>query len=108
MVESKNPNEMPERPAGGAANYARQMAIAMELPFALAGPVLVGGVIGFFLDKWWGTAPFMLLIMGGLGFFAGVRELMRRMKSLSQPVTKPAATPQNPPANLEDGDGKTS
>ncbi len=86
MGETTQQPEGPPRRSGGPALYARQMAIAMELPFALVGPILVAGVLGYFLDRWWGTAPFMLLIMGGLGFFAGVRELMRRMKSLTKPV----------------------
>lgn len=91
MTEQPNPSGIPPRKSGGPALYSRQMAMAMELPFALVAPVLVAGAIGYFLDRWWGSAPLMLLVMGGFGFFAGVRELLRRMKSLSKPVSKPPA-----------------
>ena len=61
----------------------RQAAMAMELPFALVGPVLVGGFLGYLLDRWLGWMPTGMLVGVGLGFFAGVREVQRRMKSLN-------------------------
>jgi len=54
-------------------------AIAMELPFTLVGAVIFGGLLGYFLDKWLHTAPWLLVIFGGLGFVAGVREVIRRL-----------------------------
>jgi len=51
----------------------------MELPFILVSPVLVGGLIGFLLDRWLGTRPYLMLGIGGFGFFAGLRELLRRL-----------------------------
>ena len=54
-------------------------AIAMELPFTLVGAVVFGGLLGYFLDKWLHTAPWLLVIFGGLGFVAGVREVIRRL-----------------------------
>ena len=67
----------PRRPA----NFSRQFALAMELPFVLAGSVLVGGFFGYWLDRWLGTRPMFLLALGALGLFAGVRELLRRFGS---------------------------
>jgi ATP synthase protein I len=54
-------------------------AIAMELPFTLVGAVVFGGLLGYFLDKWLHTAPWLLVVFGGLGFVAGVREVIRRI-----------------------------
>lgn len=54
-------------------------AIAMELPFTLVGAVVFGGLLGYFLDKWLHTAPWLLVVFGGLGFVAGVREVIRRL-----------------------------
>lgn len=58
---------------------SRQMAIAMELPFILVGTLLVGGLLGYLLDRWLHTKPILMLVLGGLGFIAGLREILRRL-----------------------------
>jgi ATP synthase protein I len=67
-----------------AQKEARDMTVkaglAMELPFTLAGAVVVGGLVGYFLDKWLHTAPWMLIVFGGLGFAGGVSEVVRRLR----------------------------
>ncbi|HKW64731.1 MAG TPA: AtpZ/AtpI family protein [Candidatus Acidoferrum sp.] len=55
------------------------MALAFELPFTLVGPVVVGAAIGYFLDHRLHTRPWLTLILGAIGFFAGVREVLRRL-----------------------------
>jgi len=61
-----------------AASFSRQFAIAMELPFILVSAIAVGGLIGFFLDRWLHTAPYLMLVLGFLGFFGGLRDVLRR------------------------------
>ena len=58
---------------------SNQATMALELPFVLVSAVVVGGVLGYFLDRWLHTAPVFLLILGGIGFFAGVRDVLRRL-----------------------------
>jgi ATP synthase protein I len=53
--------------------------LALELPFLLVSAIVVGGVFGYFLDRWLGTKPVFLIILGGVGFYAGVRDLLRRL-----------------------------
>ncbi len=65
-----------KRPAQIAS---RQFAVAMELPFVLVSAIVVGGLIGYFLDRWLHTRPVLMIVLGGLGFFAGVRDVLRRM-----------------------------
>jgi F0F1-type ATP synthase assembly protein I len=62
---------------------SRQFAMAMELPFVLVGSIFTGALFGFFLDRWLGTKPLFTLLLGGLGFAAGVREVLRRMTATS-------------------------
>lgn len=74
---------MPERPNSGpdkrVKDFGNQTALALELPFTLVGAVAFGGLLGFFLDKWLHTKPWMMLVFGALGLFAGVREVIRRL-----------------------------
>jgi ATP synthase protein I len=62
-----------------AKDVSNQATMAMELPFVLVSAVIVGGLFGFFLDRWLHTKPVFMLVLGGLGFFAGVRDVLRRV-----------------------------
>jgi ATP synthase protein I len=62
-----------------ARGFSQQFATAMELPFVMVGTIVVGGLIGFFLDRWLHTKPFLMLLFGALGFFGGVRDVLRRL-----------------------------
>jgi len=62
-------------------DFGNQSALAMELPFTLVGAVLFGGLVGFLLDRWLHTRPWLMFVFGALGFFAGVREVIRRLPS---------------------------
>ena len=73
--DSKDPHQA-NTEAGG---FSRQIATAMELPFILVGAVAVGGLGGFFLDRWLHTKPFLMLIFGTLGFIGGLRDVLRRL-----------------------------
>ena len=53
--------------------------MAMELPFVLVAAVVVGGLIGYFLDRWLHTKPWLLILFGGIGFYVGVRDVLRRL-----------------------------
>jgi F0F1-type ATP synthase assembly protein I len=58
---------------------ANDSAIAMELPFTFAGAILLAGGVGFLLDRWLHTKPIFTLVLGAIGFIAGVREVIRRL-----------------------------
>jgi ATP synthase protein I len=62
-----------------AAGFSRQFATAMELPFILVAAIIVGGLIGYFLDGWLHTKPYLMLVFGFLGFFGGLRDMLRRV-----------------------------
>ena len=66
-------------PLQKAKAVSNQASLAMELPFTLVAAVVFGGGLGFFLDRWLHTKPIFMIILGGLGFFAGVREVIRRL-----------------------------
>jgi len=58
----------------------RQSALALELPFTMVGALVVGGLIGYLLDRWLHTAPWLMVVFGAFGFFGGVREVVRRLR----------------------------
>jgi F0F1-type ATP synthase assembly protein I len=71
-----------EPPRKGHSRFTQQFAVAMELPFLLVGTTLTGGFFGYLLDRWLKTAPVFVLVLGALGFCAGLREMLRRMKKM--------------------------
>ncbi len=66
-------------PAEKVKDVSNQATMAMELPFVLVAAVVVGGLIGYFLDRWLHTKPWLLILFGGIGFYAGVRDVLRRL-----------------------------
>jgi ATP synthase protein I len=62
-----------------ARKIADKSALALELPFTLVGAVVAGGGLGYLLDKWLHTSPWLMVVLGGLGFVGGVREVIRRL-----------------------------
>ena len=81
MPSESNDKPDPEIPpaARQVKNISQQFAMAMELPFILVGTILVGGVLGYFLDTWLHTKPAMMLVFGVIGFVAGLRDVLRRI-----------------------------
>ena len=62
-----------------AVGFSRQFAMAMELPFVIVGAVVMGGLLGFLLDRWLHTKPYLMLVLGFLGFLGGLRDVLRRV-----------------------------
>ena len=67
----------------------RQFALATELPFLIAGGALVGGLMGYFLDEYLHTKPWLMIALGCLGFAGAVREMLRRLDK-SNPDVPPS------------------
>jgi ATP synthase protein I len=62
-----------------ARKYSTQTALALELPFTIVGAVLLGGVLGYFVDRWLHTRFIFTLVLGGVGFAGGLKEVLRRL-----------------------------
>jgi ATP synthase protein I len=64
-------------PNKNSAGAIKQIALAMELPFLLVGPAVLGGAIGYFVDRWLHTKPWVMIVLGlsgvGVGLFDAVR-----------------------------------
>lgn len=55
----------------------RELGKYSALGLELAIAVVIGLAVGYYLDKWLGTGPWMTVIWLGIGFAAGVRSLYR-------------------------------
>lgn len=67
-------NLPPDKDPGGPM---KQVAIALELPFMIVGPVFLGGLIGYFLDRWLHTRPILMIVLGILGVVIGIRDALK-------------------------------
>ncbi|MBP7732258.1 MAG: AtpZ/AtpI family protein [Caldisericia bacterium] len=65
------------KPGKIASEFVKSRMTAITALVTLLVPICLGGLAGFFLDRWLHTMPvfFLLLILCGLA--AGVRSLMR-------------------------------
>lgn len=79
MAESSDTPEPKSPELQKAKKYSSQAALAMELPFTIVGAVLLGGVLGYFLDRWLHTKLVFTLVLGALGFAGGLKEVLRRL-----------------------------
>ena len=61
-------------------SQGKSMAFAMRLAAEFISGVIVGTGAGFFLDKWLGTSPFILIIGFLLGFAAGLKTMLRTLE----------------------------
>jgi F0F1-type ATP synthase assembly protein I len=67
----------PNSPGKNFSSVAKQVAIAMQIPFSLMVPVFAGGGIGFLLDHWLHTRFIFTIVLGLAGFGIGIREVFR-------------------------------
>ena len=85
--DHRTPDDLSRRiaDAKGKAGLERKKAPSAEsrgyaIGVEFVGAVLVGGLLGWFLDRQFGTAPWLMIILLGLGFAAGVRSALKRSK----------------------------
>src|SRR4030065_2262607 len=55
----------------------RELGRYSALWLELAVSVIIGLAVGYYLDKWLGTGPWMTVAWIGIGFAAGIRSLYR-------------------------------
>ena len=78
-LDNKPVNEESNSPAPAKANnFSSSIRHGHGAPLRPRGCCSAGGVLGFFLDRWFHTKPYLMLVFGALGFFGGVRDIIRR------------------------------
>jgi len=56
--------------------YARGIAIAFEF----TGSIVGGAILGWWIDRWLGTEPWLMLLWLALGLIAGFRGVIRAVQ----------------------------
>ena len=64
----------------------RGMAYGMRMAAELVGAVMVGGAIGWGLDRWLGSTPWLFLLFFVLGFAAGVLNVVRAYERMQKEI----------------------
>lgn len=65
-------------PAASAKGRGEAMGRGMRMATELIGGVIAGGAIGWFLDQWLGTKPWLFIVFFLLGTAAGMLNLIRQ------------------------------
>lgn len=78
----KEDGDGPRRAGAGASG----LGVAMRIGVELVTTVLVGVGIGWALDTWLGTAPWLMVLFLFLGGAAGVMNVYRVVKGLDDSV----------------------
>ena len=58
------------------------LGIAFKMSTELVVAVVVGTIIGFILDSWFGTKPWLILIFFFVGVVAGILNVVRSAKNM--------------------------
>jgi ATP synthase protein I len=78
--------EKAAKAADAEADAARSRAMGMGFSIAaqLVAGVLVGGAIGYYLDRWLGTTPWLMVVLLMLGFAAGLMNVIRTAREMQK------------------------
>ena len=58
------------------------LGIAFKMSTEMVAAVVVGTIIGFILDNWFGTKPWLILIFFFVGVVAGILNVVRSAKNM--------------------------
>ena len=63
-------------------NKSSLLGIAFKMSTELVAAVLVGTIIGFILDSWFDTKPWLIIIFFIIGVTAGILNVIRSAKNM--------------------------
>jgi ATP synthase protein I len=80
LDQAKHRQDKPSSASQGAA-----MGQGMRIAAELIGGVVAGGAIGWFLDAWLGSRPWLFIVFFLLGTAAGMRNIIRQAQRVKTP-----------------------
>ena len=81
-----------EEPKRHQDEHYTQAQMAWRLVIELVTGLLVGFGMGYGLDMWLGTAPWLMIVFTLLGLAAGINVMLRSAKEMNAPETSGSDT----------------
>ena len=66
------------------SNHGSYLGVAFKMSTELVAAVVVGTIIGFILDNWFGTKPWLILIFFLAGVIAGIMNVIKSAKNMQK------------------------
>jgi ATP synthase protein I len=86
-ARAANPKPSQNQPPSNLMSQ-RQTGVAYRVLVDMIAGLLVGGFLGYWLDRWLGWAPYSLVAGLVLGFAAGVNNAWRAIRAYSKDAAK--------------------
>lgn len=84
QVEFQRPTPPGSQPSPTFQRNTRAISLAFSIGFALAGPVILGALVGYWLDGRLGSSPTWTMLLTLLGMGAGLTQLIRIVNQLNR------------------------
>ena len=75
-------NRILKRSKSTNQSHSSKLGIAFKMSTEMVAAVVVGTIIGFILDNWFGTKPWLILIFFFVGVIAGILNVFRSAKNM--------------------------
>jgi ATP synthase protein I len=86
-ARAANPKSSQNEPPSNVMSH-RQTGVAYRVLVDMIAGLLVGGFLGYWLDRWLGWAPWSLVTGLVLGFVAGANNAWRAIRAYSRDAAK--------------------
>ena len=80
-IAKKNFKEINEKKSG---SNVTSIGKALKISTELVAAVVVGSIIGFLLDSWFGTKPLLTIIFFIMGVAAGILNVFKSAKKMNK------------------------
>ena len=77
-------NKAKSRKSAKNSESSSNMGTAFKMSTELVSAVVVGTIIGFILDNWFGTKPWLILLFFFLGVATGILNVIKSAKKMNK------------------------
>ena len=79
-------DKMDKKSLNNDNNQPSSLGMALKLSTEMVAAVLVGTIIGFILDSWFDSKPWLIIIFFFVGVAAGITNVIRTAKLMQKNV----------------------